>query len=73
MDNLIKAIPVKDRNGDEMVLYEYQQFEPHLTMSGLDRRAGAKRFALDTGELVRRIDEDTFEIVATGEALFKFR
>ena len=69
LDNVIRAIPVRDGNGDELILYEYQQSVPPLTMISLDRAGGTKRLALDTGEAVRRIDDDNFVIVATGERL----
>ena len=69
MDDVIRAIPVRDANGDELTLYEYRQFVPHLTMMGLNRAGGMKRLALDTGEEVKRIDDDSFVIVATGERL----
>jgi hypothetical protein len=69
MEDLIEAIRVRDANCGELILYEYQQFVPHLTALGLDRGAGHRRFVLDTGEIVRRVDEDSFVIVATGELL----
>ncbi len=73
MDNVIGTIPVRDSHGDELTLYEYQQFVPHLTMMGLSRAGGMKRLALDTGEEVKRIDDDHFVIVATGERLTRVR
>jgi hypothetical protein len=69
LDNVIRAIPVRDAHGDELTLYEYQIFVPHLTTMGLKRGAATTRLALDTGEEVRRVDDDTFVIVATGERL----
>jgi hypothetical protein len=71
MEDVIEAIPVRDTNGDELTLYEYQRFVPLLTVLGLRRGAGRKRLALDTGEPVRRVDHDTFVIVGTGAPLFR--
>ncbi len=68
MDNVIRAIRVKDANGDELALYEYQQPASYLVMMGLNR-APATRLALDTGEEAERIDDDTFVLIATGEQL----
>ena len=71
MEDLIETIPVRDTSGDELTLYEYQRFVPRLTLLGLRRAASNKRLALDTGEPVRRVDDGTFVIVATGEPLDK--
>jgi hypothetical protein len=73
LDNVIGAIPVRDSHGDELTLYEYQQFVPYLTVMGLNRAGGMKRLALDTGEEVKRIDDDNFVIVATGERLTRIQ
>jgi hypothetical protein len=74
LDNVIRTIPVRDGNGDELILYEYQQSAPHRnTMLGLDRGGGAKRLALDTGEVVQCMDDDNFVIVATGERLTRIK
>jgi len=73
LDNVIRAIPVRDGNGDALTLNEYQQFVPHLTMRGVDRAGGMKRLALDTGEAVQRVDDDHFVIVATGERLTRIK
>lgn len=73
MDNVIRAIPVRDGHGDELTLYEYQQFVSYLVMRGLGRAGGARRWVLDSGEEVKRIDDDHFVIVATGERLTRIR
>ena len=70
MDNVIRAIRVKDANGDELTLYEYEQAASYLIMMGLNR-VPATRLALDTGEETERVDDDTFVIVATGERLMR--
>jgi|1186.fasta_scaffold316830_1 hypothetical protein len=69
MEQVVDAILVRDAKGDELTLYEYQEFAPHLTSLGLLRGAGHKRLVLDTGEAVSRIDHHTFAIAATGEKL----
>ena len=73
MDNVIRAIPVRDGHGDELTLYEYQQFVPYLVMMGLNRAGGTKRWVLDSGEDVKRLDDDHFVIVATGERLTRIK
>jgi hypothetical protein len=67
LDDVVRAIRVKDANGDELTLYEYRPAGSYLTMA-LNRGA-PKRMALDTGEEAARIDDDTFVIVASGERL----
>lgn len=69
MEEVIDTIPVRDAKGDELTLYEYRDFVPHLTSLGLLRGAGQKRLVLDTGEAVARVDKNTFVITATGERL----
>jgi hypothetical protein len=68
LDDVIRAIRVRDANGDELTLYEYQQSASYLVMMGLNR-VPATRLALDTGEEAERVDDDTFTILATGEKL----
>jgi len=67
LDNVIRAIRVRDANGDDLTLYEYEQAASHLIM-GLSRVA-ATRLALDTGEEAERVNENTFVLVGTGEQL----
>jgi hypothetical protein len=71
MEDVSKTISVRDAHGDELTLYEYQSFQPRLTTLGLSRDAGGKRVAVNSGEQVRRIDDGTFMVVATGEWLRK--
>ena len=73
MDNVIRAIRVRDANGDELMLYEYEQpAPPYLGIVGLSR-PGATRLALDTGEEATRIDDDTFVLVERGETLTRIQ
>ena len=67
MEEVIETIPVTDAKGDELIVYEYQKFVPHLTALGLLCGGGQKRLMLDTGEAVARVDRETFVIAATGE------
>ena len=67
MDNVIRAIPVRDSHGDELTLYEYEVSQP--TVMSASRAGETTRLALDTGEAVRRIDDDNFVVAATGERL----
>ena len=71
MEDVIDCIAVRNTNGDEVTLYEYQGFVPRLTLLGLRREAGDKRLELDTGEAVRRVNYDIFVVVSTGEPLFR--
>jgi hypothetical protein len=70
LDNVIRAIRVRDANGDELTLYEYEQAQPALVMMGLNR-SPATRLALDTGEEAMRVDDDHFVLVASGERLIR--
>ena len=56
---IVRSFPVKDRNGDQLTVYEFQ-----------DRRFLKKirRMKLCTGETVRQIDGELF-VVGTGERL----
>ena len=56
-----RTIPVLDRNGDQILLYEFR--EPVLF--GLFAR---KRLRLGTGEAVKKDGRD-FAVIATGERL----
>jgi hypothetical protein len=68
LDNVLRAIRVQDANGDELTLYEYEQSTSYLVTMGLGRTP-ATRLALDTGEEAKRVDDDTFVLVASGERL----
>lgn len=69
MDNVIRAIPVTDGNGDELLVFEYQQSSPYRVLMSLNRAGAARRWVLDSGEEVRWVADDLFVIVATGERL----
>lgn len=73
MDEVVETIRVVDSKGRELTIYEYREFVPHLTSLELRRRAGRRRFVLDTGETVMRLDNETFLITKTGENLSRCR
>ena len=73
MEELVGAIRVINDNGDELTVYEYQEFVTLLASSELRRHPGRKRFVLDTGEIVSRVDPDSFLVVATGERLLRIK
>lgn len=64
----MRAIRVRDANGDELTLYEYRETSSYHKVLGLGR-GGGTRLALDTGEAAEQIDDDNYVIVATGEKL----
>ena len=53
-----------------MIVNEYWQMVDHSPLrNGTDWLPGPKRFALENGEVLRRVDEFTFQVVRTGEML----
>jgi len=70
LDNVIRAIRVRDANGDELTLYEYGRSTSSLVRMALNR-VNPTRLALDTGEEAERVDDDTFVLVASGERLIR--
>jgi|tagenome__1003787_1003787.scaffolds.fasta_scaffold15158214_1 hypothetical protein len=71
MDRLIRQIPVRDDRGVELTLYEFANVREFRTTRGARQVPGRKRYALHTGEAVTYVDEDNFELVSTGETLFR--
>jgi hypothetical protein len=59
------TIPVIDRNGDELLVYEIIE---RRFFFGLIVK---KRLALCAGERVEKLDDRTFVVVATGERLIR--
>ena len=67
MAESVAAIPVKDLNGNQLIIYE---------IWGAPRLFGLvaqHRLELNTGELVEELDEDSFVVVATGERLARVK
>lgn len=61
MERYLGCIAVEDGNGCRLQLHEYRQ--------GFFLRT--RRYVLDSGETVLRIDSETFEIAATREKLVR--
>jgi hypothetical protein len=60
VDSYTGRILVEDASGARFYVHEYR---------GRRMLARTKRYMLDTGEAVRPLDDDTFEIATTGERL----
>ena len=60
MERYTGRILVEDAEGVQQFVHEYRGRRTFLPV---------KRYMLDTGEEVRRVDERTFVIVTTGERL----
>lgn len=56
----VRSIPVRDENGVDLTVYEFE--ERHFLTK-------VRRLKLCTGEAVNNIDRDTFVVTATGELL----
>ncbi len=54
-----------------VVVVEIQHIDRRETAAGERTYPGARRWELAAGGQVRRIDRDTFEVVATGELLLR--
>ena len=62
MESYSGRILVEDATGARYYVHEYQGRRTFLRV---------RRYMLDTGEQVRRIDPRSFEIIATGERLIR--
>jgi len=62
LDSYSGRVLVEDASGARFYVHEYRGRRMVLPV---------KRYMLDTGEQVRRIDGKSFEIVATGERLIR--
>ena len=62
MESYSGRVLVEDASGARFYVHEYRGRRMVLPV---------KRYMLDTGEQVRRIDGKSFEIVATGERLIR--
>lgn len=68
MEILIHTHRARRPGGTEVVVHEYCRMVDHSPRrDGTDWLPGPKRFALATGEALRRIDEYTFQVIDTGE------
>ena len=59
-----KTIPVRDGNGDQLLVYEFR--DSRLLLGLLSK---ARRLELCTGEAVEMVDRNGFVVLATGERL----
>ena len=64
MGSHFKTIPVRDGNGDQLLVYEFRD-----TRSLLGLLSKARRLELCTGEAVEMVDRNSFIVVTTGERL----
>lgn len=69
MENETARIPCFGDDGTPLAVVEYRHSEVSSTKAGARVLVGARRLALSTGEAVRYIDENTFEVIASGELL----
>ena len=68
MGALVRTIPVRDANGDELTVYEYQERRLR-TVLGLRFARKVRRLVLCTGEPVEYLSETAFALISTGETL----
>ena len=62
MESYSGCILIEDASGSRFRVFEYRTRRMFLPV---------RRYVLDTGEPVRRIDRKTFEILGTGERLVR--
>jgi hypothetical protein len=70
MGRVTKGIPVRDSNGDRLLVYAMDE-EGRVPIIGLRRKF--VRFELETGERVQLIDDDTFLLIDSGEKLMRLK
>ncbi len=63
MESYSGRIPVEDDEGSRFFVHEYRG-RRHVLLP-------TRRYMLDTGEAVRKVDRKTFEIARTGERLVR--
>lgn len=68
-ETLLAWHPCVGDDGTCLMVIEYRYMLHEETPAGVRVYPGARRWALDSGEPVRVIDRETFEVVATGELL----
>lgn len=73
MERKINMLRCAGDDGATVFVVEHQYFDRRQTAHGERTYSGARRFALNTGEPVRLIDGQTYEIIKTGELIFLIR
>jgi hypothetical protein len=68
MGRVVNVIPVRDANGDEVMVYE-REIVSRVPVLRLKRKL--YRFQLETGEHVEFVDAKTFVAIGTGERLVR--
>ena len=70
MEILARSHPASRRDGSPVQVNEYWQMVDYSPRrNGTDWLPGPKRFALEDGDALRRVDEYTFQVVRTDEIL----
>ena len=69
MERLMRQIPVRNGQDEELWIFEFSDFREFRTTRGARLIPGRKRYALESGEAVEYIDEDRFELRSTGGIL----
>jgi|SoiMethySBSTD1v2_1073268.scaffolds.fasta_scaffold1157116_1 hypothetical protein len=68
MGRFPSGIPVIDRHGDRLSVYEIE-IEDRTPILGIRRTL--VRYELDSGEQVQFVDDQTFKVLSTGEELLR--
>jgi hypothetical protein len=67
---LVRTHRTQRPGGGFAVVNEFWEMVDHSPLrNGIDWLPGGRRYALQSGEPVRAVDEITFQLVATGEIL----
>lgn len=70
MEVEIRSHHTRRPGGGEVLVHEWWEMVDHSALrTGTDMVPGGRRYALAGNDEVRRLDEVTFQVVATGEIL----
>lgn len=69
MEQEVERIKCVGDDASQLTIIEFRYTAVLPGSRGIRILPGARRLALSTGEAVRYIDRDTFEVVCTGELL----
>lgn len=71
METVVHQYLAKKPSGKQVVIEEHWEFvDVSLSRTGTEWAPGGKRFTLANGDALRKIDQDVFQIISTGEILF---